>query len=30
VSFATQILTNPWILFCDEPTSGLDTYTASI
>nr|QNH67980.1 ATP-binding cassette transporter subfamily G-like protein 14 [Brachionus plicatilis] len=30
LSFATQILTKPEILFCDEPTTGLDTYTASI
>nr|QNH67905.1 ATP-binding cassette transporter subfamily G-like protein 6 [Brachionus rotundiformis] len=30
LSFATQILTKPDILFCDEPTTGLDTYTASV
>eukprot|EP00092_Neocalanus_flemingeri_P034993 GFUD01038077.1.p1 GENE.GFUD01038077.1~~GFUD01038077.1.p1 ORF type:complete len:636 (+),score=147.35 GFUD01038077.1:90-1997(+) len=28
LSFATEILTNPSILFCDEPTSGLDSYMA--
>ena len=28
LSFATEILTNPKILFCDEPTSGLDSFMA--
>ncbi|TDH67452.1 hypothetical protein CCR75_009814 [Bremia lactucae] len=28
LSFATEILTNPSILFVDEPTSGLDSYMA--
>ena len=28
LSFATEILTNPSILFVDEPTSGLDSFTA--
>ncbi|XP_057668847.1 protein white [Diorhabda carinulata] len=28
VSFATEILSNPLIMFCDEPTSGLDTSMA--
>ena len=28
LSFASEILTNPSILFCDEPTSGLDSYMA--
>ena len=27
-SFATEILTDPPIIFCDEPTSGLDSYLA--
>jgi ABC-type multidrug transport system ATPase subunit len=26
--FASEILTNPGILFCDEPTSGLDSFMA--
>ena len=29
VTIATQILTDPRILFLDEPTSGLDAFTAS-
>ena len=29
LSFATQILRKPPILFCDEPTSGLDSYLAN-
>uniref|UniRef100_H3G7N3 ABC transporter domain-containing protein n=1 Tax=Phytophthora ramorum TaxID=164328 RepID=H3G7N3_PHYRM len=28
LSFATEILTNPSILFVDEPTSGLDSFMA--
>ena len=28
LSFASEFLTNPAILFCDEPTSGLDSYAA--
>nr|UOU03362.1 ATP-binding cassette subfamily G-like 11-2 [Brachionus rubens] len=28
LSFASEIITNPSILFCDEPTSGLDSYMA--
>jgi len=28
LSFASEILTNPSILFCDEPTSGLDSFMA--
>ncbi|KAG7390461.1 hypothetical protein PHYBOEH_007031 [Phytophthora boehmeriae] len=28
LSFATEILTNPSILFADEPTSGLDSFMA--
>lgn len=29
LSFASEIITNPSILFCDEPTSGLDSYMAA-
>jgi ABC-type multidrug transport system ATPase subunit len=28
LSFATEVITNPSVLFCDEPTSGLDSYMA--
>ena len=28
LSFASEIITNPSILFCDEPTSGLDSFMA--
>uniref|UniRef100_A0A1I7YP24 ABC transporter domain-containing protein n=1 Tax=Steinernema glaseri TaxID=37863 RepID=A0A1I7YP24_9BILA len=28
LSFASEILTNPAILFCDEPTTGLDSFMA--
>jgi len=28
LSFASEFLTNPSILFCDEPTSGLDSFMA--
>ncbi|KAG1665895.1 Protein white [Nymphon striatum] len=28
LSFATQMMENPDILFCDEPTSGLDSFMA--
>ncbi|KUF81053.1 hypothetical protein AM588_10000217 [Phytophthora nicotianae] len=30
LSFATEILTNPSILFADEPTSGLDSFMADL
>ena len=26
VSFATEILTQPSVLYCDEPTTGLETW----
>lgn len=29
VSLATELITNPRILFCDEPTSGLDSFNAT-
>lgn len=28
LAFATEILTDPPLLFCDEPTTGLDSYNA--
>nr|CAI5860910.1 unnamed protein product [Callosobruchus analis] len=28
LAFATEVLTDPPLLFCDEPTTGLDSYSA--
>ncbi|KJH52207.1 ABC transporter, ATP-binding protein [Dictyocaulus viviparus] len=30
LSFATEMLSNPQILFCDEPTTGLDSHMAEV
>ena len=29
LSLASEVLTNPALMFCDEPTSGLDSFMAS-
>lgn len=29
-SIATELITNPHMIFLDEPTTGLDSYTANI